>query len=357
MYDVVTRNLVKRKSGKTGAGTWYVEMTTMFAPGEESIAEGTYGEAEALTDGRKKRGRHRLLYDHRWGDVKDLADEAALREALIEAYGDAMTWIDLDALVDEFYDTRKKSTDSRRYFLNAQTSTSDAWIAFEEWRACGKPGRSLRDRDLVTIGFDGAVRDDSTAVVACRVSDGHLELLGCWERPEGPAGETWQVDREAVDAVISRAMRRFEVVGLFCDPAHWQDYCDRWHNEYAEKMQVQATAKRPLEWWTNRPTPTIAMLERFYEAVQEERVSFTPVADLGDGTREQELAATLARHVLNARRRPHRLGMMIGKEHPKSAKKIDACMAACLAFEAAQEAIAKGAKPRRLTQYAAKRIR
>lgn len=355
MYETVVRNLLKRKSGKVGDGCWYVETTTMFAPGEESVAEATFDEAESLTDGRKRHGEHRLLYDHRWGEVKDLSNEEELRQALTEAYGDAMEWMDLQSLVNQFYSVRAKVTDSRRYFLNAQTSTSDAWIAFEEWAACGRPDRQLRDRDMVTLGFDGAVRDDATAVVACRVSDGHLELLGCWERPEGPAGEDWQVPREEVDACIARAMRRFSVVGFFADPPHWQDYCDRWHLEYAEKMQVAATAKRPIEWWTNRPTPSIAMLERFYEAVLEERVSFTPPQDRVG--RESELAATLTRHVLNARRRPHRLGMLIGKEHPKSAKKIDGCMAACLAFEAAQEAIAKGAKPARLMRYAAKRIR
>lgn len=353
MYRTVTRNMRKRKKI---SGTWFLETTTMFAPGEESIAELTFQEAEAIREGRKKRGRNRLLYDHRWGVCKDLSDEADLRNALVEAYGDAMLWIDLDGLVDEFYDTRNLAADSRRYFLNAQTSTADAWLAAHEWEACARPDRSLRKGELVTLGLDGSVREDATALVACGL-DGHLQLLGLWEKPEGPEGETWQVDREEVDAAVSRAMRFFEVAGFFADPAHWQDYLDRWHNEYAEKMRVRATAKKPLEWWTNRPTAAVAALERFHDAVLDERISYTPAADRAEGTEEHSLALALTRHVLNARRAVTRSGLQIRKEHPKSPKKIDACMAAVLAYEAACDAVAAGIKKRSTELYPARRIR
>lgn len=352
MFETVTRNLRKRKGTD---GTWYIETTTMFAPGEDSIAEKTYAQAELLREGRAKRGRHRLLYDHRWGEVVDLSDEQALRVALREAFGEAMSWQDEDGLVDEFYDTRSSESNSRRFFLNAQTSTADAWLESFEWNACGRPEKQLRDKDLVTLGFDGAVRNDSTAVVASRVHDGHLELLGCWQKPEGAAGDGWQVDREEVDAVVAKAMKRFEVVGFYADPAHWQDYLDKWSNEWSSRMQVHATAKRPLEWWTNRPTAIVAALERFHEAVLEQRISFTPAADRAG--REAELAVTFSRHVLNARRREHRLGLTIGKESPNSPKKIDAAMAAVLAYEATCDARAKGVKPAGQMRYAAKRIR
>ncbi len=341
MYRTITRNMRKRKKG---SGTWFFECTTMFAPGEDSMAELTYAEAESLREGRKKRGRHRLMYDHRWGECKDLADEVELRMALREAYGDAMLWIDLDSLVDEFYDLRNTAADSRRYFLNAKTSTADAWIAEHEWVACKRPGLALRRRDMVTLGLDGSIRDDATALVACRVSDGHIELLGLWEKPDGPEGETWSVDRESVDAAVANAMKLFDVVGFFADPAHWQDYLDRWHNEYAERMQVKATARKPLEWWTNRPTAMVAALERFHDAVLDERVTFTPAEDRVG--RAAELALALTRHVLNARRAESRSGLQIRKEAPKSSKKIDAAMAAVLAYEARNEAVAQGVTSR-----------
>src|ERR1044072_8909528 len=87
MRDVVVANMWKRQRG---AGTLYLETTTMFEPGEQSAAEDTFAEAEALLEGRKKRGKHKLYFDHRWGDVPDLADEPTLRQGLIDAYGDAL---------------------------------------------------------------------------------------------------------------------------------------------------------------------------------------------------------------------------------------------------------------------------
>lgn len=353
MYRTVTRNLRKRKKN---SGTWFYESTTMFAPGEESMAEATYAEADALREGRKTKGRHRLMYDHRWGECKDLADEAALRAALIEAYGDAVEWIDIDGLIDEFYDLRNPVADSRRYFLNARTSTSDAWLAEQEWAACARPAEALRPRDVVTLGLDGSIRNDATALVACRFGQtSHIELIGLWEAPEGAEGDDWQVDREAVDAAVATAMKAYRVVGFYADPAHWQDYLDRWHREFAAKMVVKATAARPLEWWTNRPTAMVAALERFHDAVLDERVTYTPADDRVG--RERELALGLTRHVLNARRSVSRAGLQIRKEHPKSTRKIDACMAAVLAYTAGMDAVAANAKPAGATGYPAKRIR
>jgi hypothetical protein len=339
MYRTVTRNLRKRKLID---GTWFLETTTMFAPGEESMAEKTYEQAELLKEGRIKAGRHRVLFDHRWGECKDPSDEDELRAALREAYGDAMMWMDLDGLVDEFLDLRNEIADSRRYFLNAKTSSSDAWIAEHEWVACKRPDKSLQPRDFVTLGLDGAVRDDATALVACRMSDGHLELLGLWEKPaDAPAD--WTVDREAVDAAVANAMKTYRVAGFYADPPHWADYIDRWQSQWGEALQVKANARKPIEWWTNRPVAICAALMRFREAVLEERITYTPGEDRVG--KQAELAHGLKRHVLNARIKTVRAGDEIRKQTPKSKKKIDAAMAAVLAYECRNDGIAAGVTP------------
>lgn len=354
MYRTVTRNMRKRKLID---GTWYFECTTMFAPGEDSMAEKTYEQAELLREGLIKVGRHRVLFDHRWGECKDPANEVELRMALREAYGDAMMWMDLDGLCDEFWDVRNEIADSRRYFLNAKTSTANSWLAEHEWTACKRPDKALQLRDLVTLGLDGSVRGpnaDATALVACRVSDGHLELLALWEKPES-AGDDWAVDREEVDAAVANAMRDYEVAGFFMDPALWQDYCDRWTNEYGAKMRVKASASKPLEFWCNRPVAMVAALERFHDAVLDERLSYTPAEDRTG--RQAELAHALTRHVLNARRKVGRAGVEIRKETPKSKRKIDAAMSAVLAYECRNEAIAAGVKSRADELMIPRRIR
>lgn len=354
MYEVTTRNLRKRKRI---AETWFLETTTMFDPSEKSMAQATFEEAEAIRDGRKKRGRARLLYDHRWGEVEDPRDEAKLRAALIEAYGDAMAWMDLDGLVDEFYTARADIANSRRFFLNAQTSSSDSWIKAHEWAACKRSDRRLHAGDMVTLGLDGSINDDSTCLVAIRVADGHMQMLGAWERPEGIEGEDWTVDRVAVDAAVADAMRTYEVVGFYLDPAHWQDYADKWHQEFAHLMRVKATEKKPLEWWTHRSRAMVDSLERMLEAIREKRVSYTPPDDWPEGSREYELAVAFNQHALNARRRIGRAGVTISKDAPHSPKKIDGIMSATLAYEAASDATAAGILPMAEVSYVPRRIR
>lgn len=354
MKATVARNMRKRKKG---AGTLYLETTTMFSPGDESAAEETFKEAESIRSGRKKKGRGRLFYDHRWGVCENLSDEVALRKAIAEAYGDALAWIDIDSIVDEAYDTRSSPAAFRRYFLNAQTSTSDAWIKAHEWEACGRPDvPDFGPGDTIVIGGDGSINDDATAVCGVRVSDGHIQLLGVWQKPDGGEGEGWQVDREAVDACLSNAMRTYNVVGLYFDPPHWSDYLDRWHSEWSEKMKVKATERRPLEWWTSRPTQMVEALERFREAVLEKRLSFTPPEDrTGD---LHEMATVLHQHVLHAKRRPSRAGMQIGKAYPGSPDKIDACMAAVIAWTCRNDAVAAGLlSPPKNRPYIARKLR
>jgi hypothetical protein len=326
MYKTVTRNLRKRK--KTAGGTWFLETTTMFAPGEESVAEKTYDLAEAIADKRAR--RQRLMLDHRWGECEDLSKADQLRAAIREAFGEAIGWNDVESIVDEFYDTRNDPADSRRYFLNARTPPTGAWVDSAKWGPCADATKVVADGERVTLGFDGSIDEDSTALVGCRVSDGHLFLIDCWEKPFGPAGQDWRVDTEAVDQAVALAMAKYEVVGFYADPAHWQSYLDRWQEKYGRRMRVKATQARPLEWWTSRPIKMVNALKRLHDAVAGGEVTH-------DG------GAVLTRHVLNARRRlAGKVGVTICKEHPKSTRKIDAAMAATLAYECRGDAIAMG---------------
>lgn len=336
MYNTVTRNLRKRK--KT-AGTWYLETTTMFAPGEDSTAEKTYELAEAIAQKRSR--RQKLLYDHRWGECEDLSREDMLRAAILEAFGEAIEWNDVDSIVDEFYDPRKEPEDSRRYFLNARTSAGDAWMAVQLWEAAKDDTIQVLDGERIVLGFDGAVSEDSTALIGCRVSDGHLfvpEYDGeptIWQKPVGPAGKDWSVDGEVVDAAVAAVMKQYEVVGFYADPPYWQTYVDRWGSLYGRRMRVRSTQAKPIEWWTTRPTAVVQAVSRLYEAIK-------------TGQASHSNDRILTQHVLHARRRlAGKVGITIGKEYAKSPKKIDAAMAAILAFQCRGDAVAKGLNRKR----------
>jgi hypothetical protein len=347
MGKAIARNLAKSRDGSARS----LALTNAHDPGEGSVAELDWEAWLAMQDGRSRATG--FLYDSleappgtqlapRFTDdmsdqQKQLARDRAresLRAGLVAARGDS-TWLDVDRLIEEIYDPATPASMSRRFYLNQLVASEDAWIAPHEWGECADATQSLADGDMVTLGFDGSVREDSTALVACRVEDGFIQLLGCWEKPDGPAGDDWQVDRVAVDAAVFAAFDRFKVIGFYCDPPFFQDYVDKWAAEFAVKLRVRASQARPLEWWTNRPKAMVDALERFHEAA----VSRQLVHD-GD--------ATLTRHVLNARRRVGRSGITISKENPSSPRKIDAAMAAVLAYEARADAVTLGfARPRR----------
>ena len=97
-------------------------------------------------------------------------------------------------------------------------STSDAFTSQPEWKACFAEGKVVADKDLITIGFDGSRgrakgKPDATALVGCRVEDGHLFELGVWEATENKdTWATWEpplVEIEAVTAEYRRVVATY----------------------------------------------------------------------------------------------------------------------------------------------------
>jgi hypothetical protein len=347
MFRTVNRNLRKRRK----AGAWYIETTTMYAPGEESIAEETYHLADAIDEGKARRPR--LLFDHRWADVVSLdkikvedADTGKertetedeylerLRDAFRESYGDAIAWHDPDDLLDGLFDTHQSESETRRYFFNALVAATNAWVQVHEWANIGLAERRKRAKaageqfrfvppkkgDVITLGFDGGRSSDATVLIAVRVSDGYIFPIGIWEQPDGPEGKGWQIDRDEVDAKVAETFEKFTVVAFFGDPPLWQDYVDKWDREYGDQLVVKAGARHSIEWWTKRDAPMSEALERLHTAIKTGGVTH--------GNHH-----VLTRHVINARRWPRRGGVVIGKDKKGSPHKMDAAIGATLAYE------------------------
>jgi hypothetical protein len=331
MYATVRRNLAKRKA----AEPWSHETSTMYLPGEDSVAEESHKLAKLILAGKTKRSR--LLFDHveAPADV-DLTDEASLLAALREVYGPFSDSMDLQRVIDEIWDPRNDVSDSRRYYLNQPTSATDAWVTQPEWKACLDTDKVVADRDPVTLGFDGSRKrargvTDATALVGCRVADGHLFEIQVWEQPSGPAGVDWQVPAVEVDAAVRSAFSRYNVVGFYCDPAKWETYVAGWEAAYSDKLKVKASREHPCEWWMTggRASITVRALREFHNALTDKEMTH-------DGSHH------LTKHVLAARRRPSRVGLQISKENPDSPNKIDAAIAAVLAWTARVDAVSKG---------------
>lgn len=362
MYDTIVRNTGKRQL----EGAWFIETTTMYAPGEESVAEATFKYAQMIEEGKALRSR--LLFDHRWGELQDddgkpmeLAASSdpdalirALRRAFVESYGSALEWVSLEGLIDKALDPRSSIVSTMRYFLNAIYDVKEQWIPNAIVDAALRLGSDeqfapLRDGEEVTLGFDGSVNNDATVVMICRVSDGAIFPWHVQEQPDSADAKSWEVDRLAVDAAVALAFERFTVVGFFADPPFYRDYLDKWLVDHGDNLRVSAGA-HAIEWWTKNIEQMHKALERFRDALME---GVMPFGEVEGAPR----AALMSRHARNARVRERGDKYILGKESAGSSKKIDAAMAAVLAYECRAKYLWKGDKPEPVKPRFAFRVR
>ncbi|HEX6968617.1 MAG TPA: hypothetical protein VF174_07395 [Micromonosporaceae bacterium] len=339
---------VKNNTAKTGGA--FIESPNAYIPGEGSVAEQSAAYWKAIREGRARDDG--LYYDHREAPPEtDMADRESLVMGLRVAYGDSSGHpdgcvihdppcppghVDLDHLVATIWDPTSDPQVSRSDFLNQITHASDAWLSQPEWAACADPSKVVADGDTIVLGFDGSRRrargvTDATALIGCRVSDGHLFEIGVWEQPDGPAGQDWEVPVAEVLAAVDAAFDRWTVVGMYADPAKWESHVAGWEARYGDRLKVKASRDHPMSWWITggRSLQIVRATERLHNAVVDREMTH-------DGS------YALTRHVLNARRRVGRSGIQIAKEHPDSSRKIDAAVAAILAWEARTDALAKG---------------
>lgn len=350
---VVRRNLAKARGGSGRA----IETTNAHEPGRESVAEGSYLAWRAITEGRSKSTG--VLYDTREAPADvDLADEAQVREALRLTYGDAY-WIDLTRILAEVYDPDTPPEEARRFYLNQIVAAADSWIAPQEWHKnertaahadgplaplrLGEPGSRRKLGDMVTLGFDGSLTDDSTALVGVRVDDGAAFLLGIWEKPEGPAGQGWEVPKDQVRDAVAYAFAHLDVVAFFADVAYWETDVDGWRDTHGEGLLVKATTRHAIGWdMRGHQMETTRAVEALHRAITDGELPWGPHELLAGPARGGRAEEILTRHMLNARRRINRWGVYFGKETRESPKKVDAVASLVLARMARTRVLAEG---------------
>ncbi|MEU5976379.1 Terminase [Streptomyces sp. NPDC047315] len=315
MYKTVDRNCRKRKD----AQPWAFQTTTMYQPGDNSVAEGTHERAKLIAEGKTRAAR--LLFDHREAPAEvDLADREQLTAALREVYGPFADVLDLDGIIEnEFWNIEKDPEESRRYFFNQPTAARTAWTTKPLWSACARPDIIVADSDPIVMFFDGSKNDDATALVGCDIATGHVMTFACWEKPDGPLARGWEVDRADVDRVVRQVLETRNVVGFFGDVKEFESYIDQWGQDYGDQFVVQAA--------TGRAAHAVAFdmrgrLREFTEAAVRMEIDIREKQVTHDGD------SRLQRHVLNARRKPNKWGVSIIKEGRESPRKIDLAVCA-----------------------------
>lgn len=326
MYATVSRNLSKRKL----AEPWLLQTSTAYRPGEDSVFEAT------LTAWRKKELSPRVLVDHREAKGKiDIKDREHTMRQLEFVYGASSAWQDLGRKYRDMLDPRKCADEetAARYYLNRPMSTRDAWIPvaiIEHMDVTAEPGAddtrvrppaAIKPGEAVALGFDGSLNDDSTVLIASRMSDGFLFPVGIWSKPTGPAGNWWEVPRVQVLETIREAFSRYTVSRLYADPHEWRSDIDDLTQEFGED--------RVIAWPTSRHVPMAAALDRLNVGLRTYEVWHS-----GD--------PVFMEHFRNAYVNKRGIHRLVRKENPNSDRKIDSVIGASLAYEARADAITAG---------------
>jgi hypothetical protein len=353
-------NAVRRNLTKTQGSS--IESPNAYTPGDGSVSESSFKAAE-LQKARAKRTpsyRPTILLDHRGApEATDIYDEKSLMKGLGIAYGDSADvnggWVNLERVFEDFWDPDSTVEESRQFFLNQITAAADSWLSQLEVDAVNVPHAELdvppiAAGQMITMGFDGSRGrkkgvTDSTALIGCRVSDGHLFELGVWEQPKDwPKNTVWEPPVAEVVATVAKAFKTYKVAGFYGDPSKWESYFAKWEARYGtdDLIKAKASAAHPFTWWMagQRSSRSIAAFKTFKDAVLGKALTF-------DGS------IAIRRHLLNARMVVRAGGIWIEKKHPDSEDKIDVAIAAVLAYQARLDAIAAGAlKPPRRTRRA-----
>lgn len=264
MHAMVRRNARKRKI----AQPWMLATTTMFQPGQMSVAEDLYDEAEKVAG--KPRKSYGFAWHHREGSITDADwnDDVAQLASLTEAYGPAAGWMDLAGMIEhEIRAPGSVKAENARYFHNIRWKGENRAIDLDKWDGLVSD-RVVEPGSTIVVGFDGSDRGehaDDTVLVGWALGEKpHLFLIERWRRPV-LAGREYRVPRAEIRETVAKLRDDFRVRRFACDPPGWREEIDSWDVEFGEDSGEPVV----VEFFTNRPSKMGPAIDRFLEAVDE----------------------------------------------------------------------------------------
>lgn len=304
VYSVLTNNTAKR------ADSWTLAISTAGWD-SQSLLGRLKAEAERGTDPR-------LRMD--WYEAPpglDLDDPAQLEQAVRAANPGLGDFAPLETVLQ--MRREKSEAEFRRFFCNQFTASPEHWLPPGAMEARAVV-RTVEPGTEITIGFDGSLARDSTALVGCTLEAvPHLFVIACWEKPP-TSGPEWRVPVLEVEEKIRWACRQWKVVRAGFDPAFWQ-----------RSLEVLADEGLPVEvFQSHNATLMVPACGKFYDAV-------TNAGLTHDGD------ARLLRHTANCIVKTDSRGQRISKDHKDSARHIDLTVAAVIALDLCLRARAEDA--------------
>ena len=334
-----------------GGASRMLDICNAYRQGEDSVGERVreaWEATQANEDREAVTADFGLLYDSLEAPPDAPLTSEAAPDVVRSIAGDSV-WLDTKPngrIVKSILNPANSASESRRKWYNQIGATEDAWLDPKPWDLCANP-RTVEPGERIVMFFDGSKSDDASALVGCALSDGYVFRIGVWQRPANV--KNWVVDRDAVGHRVDEAFDLWQVVGFWADPSDarddetgerfWEPYIDEWAKRHGRKLRrVQAVKSgpgaHPIVWDMRNP----AHQKLFVEAAER----FTTDVENGDLSHDGD--KLVRQHVRNARRRPNKFGIGMGKEHRESARKIDAAVCAVGARMMWRVAAAAGVK-------------
>lgn len=259
------------------------------------------------------------------GEVKDPSFFMAWWEAEADAdYKEPQTWKDANPGYGDINDIadfestvlRTPEAEFRTKRCNQWVSSNLTWLPSGKWEELESERVITADDELI-IGFDGSFSGDTSVLVGCTVEkDGtlpHLFLIKAWEK-QPDDDNTWRVNITDVEnEIVNFCQEHPKVREIACDPYRWQRTMAFLEEERGLPI---------VEFPSTSAARMVKATARFFDGVMEAK--FTQSGD-----------PLLARHLDNCALKIDNLGPRIVKENRNSNRKIDAAVAAVIAYERA----------------------
>ena len=244
-----------------------------------------------------------------WWEAPGEADhrEPETWKAANPGFGDICSAEDFESAV-----RRTPEPEFRTKRCNQWVSSAVSWLPTGAWDTCAGQ-TSLEGKDYV-LGLDGSFSGDATVVTFATIEDiPQVGIVGAWEKDPTIHDDTWRVDVLEVEETIRQFVKTNpNVKEIACDPYRW-----------TRTMQVLMEEGYPIvEYPSTNARRMVPACAKFYDAVVDGKM-------IHDGN------PLLARHLMNAVIKVDQLGPRIVKENRASQRRIDAAVAAVLAFDRA----------------------
>jgi phage terminase large subunit-like protein len=208
--------------------------------------------------------------------------------------------------------TRTPEAEFRTKRCNQWVSSQVSWLPTGSWDTCAGE-TSVEGKDYI-LGLDGSFSGDATIVTYCTIEEvPQVGIVGAWEKDVQIHDDTWRVDVLEVEEAIRQFVKANpNVKEIACDPYRW-----------TRTMQVLQDEGYPIvEFPSTNARRMVPACAKFFDAVVDGKM-------IHDGN------PLLARHLSNAVVKVDNLGPRIVKENRASQRRIDAAVAAVLAFDRA----------------------